>query len=540
MGGRRRMGIGRIIGLTSIALIGAASACGIYAKWDDLSILHERKLEGVRKPLFPDAQSSKQISSFALSPASSQAPAPIQQPAPLQVASAGGPIILARPAEPMGDLTKGGVATEAPQHAALETPPASTTVLPDEADGPEGITPTLEARTKRLPDQRGIVILQIGDSHTSADFLTGELRRRLQARYGGGAPGYVTAGHPHIGVRSSALKVTASSGWTYKSLQTTDAIASEFWLSGYNAIATAPGATMTFASDRPVSFETIEIEALRQPGGGKIDVKLDGVVETSYDLASPKTEPVVIRLLPTRAATEKVREVAITTTGGGPVSIASVAIYNKQNGLTFNSVGYPGAQASFVNKFNDTLLSNDLLRINPQIVILSFGTNEGSNDHLDLVKYRASYERIVSKINSTLPEASIVVIGPPDYSELSGATCRKEGDRATCGRTERTSSAARAASASACTWRTPPMLNQVREVQREIAERNGLVYWNWASIMPKECGAHRWYTASPQLIAKDHVHFTLEGYKKSADQFLRTLIPVIEKVRLGANVISRN
>ncbi len=68
----------------------------------------------------------------------------------------------------------------------------------------------------------------------------------------------------------------------------------------------------------------------------------------------------------------------------------------------------------------------------------------------------------------------------------------------------------------------------------------GLVYWNWASIMPSECGAHRWFTASPPLMAKDHVHFTIEGYRKSAEQFLNTLIPVIEKVRVGANAISNN
>jgi len=77
----------------------------------------------------------------------------------------------------------------------------------------------------------------------------------------------------------------------------------------------------------------------------------------------------------------------------------------------------------------------------------------------------------------------------------------------------------------------------VRDVQREIAQRNDLMYWNWASIMPRECGAHAWFTSSPQLMAKDHVHFTIEGYKKSAGQFLNTLIPIIEKVRVGANVI---
>ena len=41
-------------------------------------------------------------------------------------------------------------------------------------------------------------------------------------------------------------------------------------------------------------------------------------------------------------------------------------------------------------------------------------------------------------------------------------------------------------------------------------------------------------------MAKDHVHFTIEGYKKSAEQFLNTLIPVIEKVRVGANAVPNN
>jgi hypothetical protein len=36
------------------------------------------------------------------------------------------------------------------------------------------------------------------------------------------------------------------------------------------------------------------------------------------------------------------------------------------------------------------------------------------------------------------------------------------------------------------------------------------------------------------------VHFTVEGYKKSAEQFLNTLIPVIEKVRVGENAVPNN
>jgi lysophospholipase L1-like esterase len=172
---------------------------------------------------------------------------------------------------------------------------------------------------------------------------------------------------------------------------------------------------------------------------------------------------------------------------------------------------------------------------------LSFGTNEASNESLDLTQYAKSYERVIDKIKTTLANAAIVVVSPPDFAELPAA-CRKEKSaQATCGHTPPQPGAGTptngSASAPECVWRTPARLNQVREVQREVANRQGLVYWNWASIMPRECGAHTWFTASPQLMARDHVHFTIAGYKKSAEQFLNTLIPVIEKVRVGENAV---
>jgi hypothetical protein len=58
--------------------------------------------------------------------------------------------------------------------------------------------------------------------------------------------------------------------------------------------------------------------------------------------------------------------------------------------------------------------------------------------------------------------------------------------------------------------------------------------------MPEECSAHRWATASPPLMAKDLIHFTVEGYKKSAGEFLNTLIPIIRELRTRSNVVSNN
>ncbi len=440
------------------------------------------------------------------------------------------------------------------------SPPAASRSLPD-TDATASITatptdladvpPSVVAMAykprrgaKADPDRttRGITVLHIGDSHTAADFLTGELRRQLQATYGNGGAGYVTAGKPRD-VLSAALKINVSSGWTYKALQRSEDIG-EFWMSGFNAVASAANETLSFTSEQALIFDIIEIEAIRRPGGGAIDIRLDGALEGSFDLNGPKVEPIVIRLVPDHGPTDRVREVSLTTRKEGVVSISSVAIYNSRAGLTYSSVGYPGATIDILNKLDGKLFAADLRRLDPQIVVLSFGTNEASKENLDIAAYTQNYEKVLSRIRDALPDAKIVLIGPPEAEEPP-EKCRDYKDKERDAKARASEECKRVLAAAGagtedCPWPTLPKLNDVREAQRKIAQRQGLVYWNWASIMPKECGAHRWLTQSPPLMARDHVHFTSAGYRKSAAAFLTTLVPVIEKLRSRPNAVSNN
>jgi lysophospholipase L1-like esterase len=224
---------------------------------------------------------------------------------------------------------------------------------------------------------------------------------------------------------------------------------------------------------------------------------------------------------------------------------SSVAIYNKQSGVSYNSIGYPGATVDLLNKFDQALMADYLRRLSPQIVVLSFGTNEASKKNLDLARYEQNYEKVIDKIKEVLPAAEVVLIGPPDGAERAphcagkpsaGAVCR----RSTSDATPTVSATAASSKAGDCDWHTLPKLEGVRNVERKIAERHGFAFWNWASIMPQECGAHRWVSASPPLMASDHIHFTVNGYNKSAERFLDTLIPVIEKLHIRPNIASNN
>jgi hypothetical protein len=404
--------------------------------------------------------------------------------------------------------------------------------VPSFANEPAGST--VESMDRQNISAEGrLAILQIGDSHTSADFFTGELRRLLQARYGPVGTGYMTAGLPP-GVRSSILRITVSSGWRYTSLKDADTDGTQFSLSGYNTIATTPGETIRHVSERPLHFSSIEIEALSQPGGGSIEIKVDGKVQKELSLASDRNRHVTIQVQAPSAVAE-LHEVSITITRKGLVSISSISIYSDRDRLTYSGVGYLGATVGILNKLSEQVLANDLDRINPQIVVLSFGTNEAANGKLDLGDYRDSYERVVTKIRIALPGTMILVISPPDFNQLSPGCSKAIGE--TICRNDGPHLPQEMRGKVPCFWETPTKLAQVRDVQRDIANRYGAIYWDWGSIMPNQCGAHEWYKTIPPLMSRDHVHMTAEGYRESAKQFVAKLIPAIESFRVRTEVV---
>jgi lysophospholipase L1-like esterase len=421
----------------------------------------------------------------------------------------------------------------APSAPAEVIPVTTSTTFPSSKPNPKA-----DEAARRLQGLRGLAILQIGDSHTSADFFSGELRQRLQERYGSGGAGYLPAGRPHIGVRSSALKLAASAGWTYQALQKSDNV-SQFWLSGFNAITSAAGETLTFTSDNASVFDSIEIEALRQPGGGTIEISLDGNVKSSFDLDAPTVAPLVLRLTPEGAPNDRFRKMEIRTQKEGSVSIASVGVYNRRSGISYSSIGYPGASIDLLNKFDKNLMADDLRRLNPQIVVLAFGTNEASNKNLDPERYRRNYEKAIDRITSVLPNAKIMLIGPPDGAERDAHCVGKPAAESVCRAGQYDGSTpAPASQPGDCNWHQLPKLDMVRGIVSKIAQQRGFSYWNWASIMPRECGTHVWATASPPLMTPDHVHFTIAGYNKGAETFMAALIPLIEKAQVSANAVT--
>src|SRR6185369_17739867 len=63
------------------------------------------------------------------------------------------------------------------------------------------------------PSADDVRLIQIGDSHTAADWYTGVVRRMLQARFGDGGRGFVAVGKPWKGYVQDGIRVGMTAEW---------------------------------------------------------------------------------------------------------------------------------------------------------------------------------------------------------------------------------------------------------------------------------------------------------------------------------------
>lgn len=383
----------------------------------------------------------------------------------------------------------------AEQVAAAEPPPAAAKTAAGPASGHD------------------YVILQIGDSHTAADLFTGEVRDKLQARFGAGGL-FLPPGIPKAGVQSSEFNIKADDAWSYAAMASTDE-PQHFWLSGYTASVRQAGASIVFTARGRQDFDSIDVSFLKNPGGGSANIVLDGNVVDKVSLDGRPGDPLIKRLLPP-GKVGAFKTLEVVTTSPGPVELSGVFVDQRQSGVSYLSVGFPGARVTVLKRMAPENLADDISRLDPDMVVLAFGTNEGFDDNLDAADYQATLEGIVRTLTSGKPGRKIVIIGPPPGARKNDS-CRDI--RPACG----------GPPVSGACWAQPPKLTAVRDAEKAVAARIGAVFWDWSSVLPTACDLEQGHLGDPAIFGPDRVHMTGKGYRDSADAFAQVLIPLVSK-----------
>ncbi|NIJ06929.1 lysophospholipase L1-like esterase [Sphingomonas vulcanisoli] len=414
-------------------------------------------------------------------------------------------------------------------------------------------------------DGRPVHILQIGDSHTAGDAISGAWRDLLQTRYGSGGRGVLPPGRPYDGYITHGVTVTASSGWDVAAdFGRASADPKPLGLSAYSLTAYAPGATMALDAEPQERFDRVVVCALSRPGAGSIVIR-----------AGEKIERVALNSPTDRPECETVKLGAPAqhvdlATEDGPVTITSWATFLDNGGVALSNLGVVGSQLIHFSRTDDMVLAEELRAYQPDLIVIAFGTNEGFSPRFAGFDYEILLRSQIARMRRLAGNVPILLLGAPDaLSRRPDLKANGAGDASACSdnlppltpppapvATEGTGFAATMAKigqflgvtatgeasnagpattgpSSATSYAPmpsnapppgklalfpPPALDAVREVQARVATSLHTGFWDWQYRMGGRCTALRWVRAAPPLMRGDYVHYTSAGGREIAQR----------------------
>jgi lysophospholipase L1-like esterase len=386
---------------------------------------------------------------------------------------------------------------------------------------------------------RRVTIVQIGDSHTQAEHFSGRLRTLFQARFGNGGRGMLPPGQPYDYWRPYQVQAKQSGDWQVFTSNKKDHATLPFGLSGFVIRSADPAAAIVLeAREDSAPFAVVEVGFYRKDDGGTIDLNVDGTPVGAIDTRGPGYG------WERRSFTLPApgRRVELRPRGDGSIDLADWAVYGKSRGLVLASFGFSGAQVGIMERWDRKTVSTQLAALDPALIVLAFGTNEGYAPRSRLRDYEARLEERISALRQAAPNASIVLVSGPDANRIpkycNGNGNGKTGDsqsqskgnvadRDTCrplseDEVARYDTMLATSDRALCRWHTPASYELVRKAQRNVAERTGVYFWDWFQLQGGTCGAHRWEQAG--LVLGDRVHLKREGYWHSADHLYAALM----------------
>ncbi|WP_392566720.1 GDSL-type esterase/lipase family protein [Utexia brackfieldae] len=335
-----------------------------------------------------------------------------------------------------------------------------------------------------------VVITQFGDSHSAADFFTGELRRLMQERYGDAGIGWVTPmpvpGQYHIG-----LSWKTQHWQIVSSRNVHDRL---YPMGGYIASPTKNSSVLQVIPQQSQAAEkwtvSMRVKLLKRNALQVFDAK-----ETRLPLR-----------LPTRLNQwQSVNFVTtmpfqIKTTNMG-VELGSFWLQKRhQAGVIVSPIATNGAKLSLWQKWSADWF-DELPSTKSDLVILAYGTNESFESTLNLAEYRKNLIYNIAQIRKQLPRAVILLFSSPD-TLLSSVSAP-----------------------ASCDARHPPSYQAVRQIQQEVAQSERLLYWDWQTAMGGNCIIEKWRMMD--LARPDLVHLTRTGYVQSATTFYQDLLKLL-------------
>lgn len=171
----------------------------------------------------------------------------------------------------------------------------------------------------------------------------------------------------------------------------------------------------------------------------------------------------------------------------------------KKSGIYYSIYGNVGK--SFPYFSSSFLLKNRLESINPDLVVITLGTNDAFAPNFDSLAFYQNAKELVDIIKKNNPDASVIITIPAE-SYIKRKTINNN-------------------------------IVVVKNAIIKLSDDEKICCWNFYDIMSKEEKMNNW--VSNGLATADKVHFTKQGYMLMADLFYVAIMKQYEKFLINKN-----
>jgi lysophospholipase L1-like esterase len=340
-------------------------------------------------------------------------------------------------------------------------------------------------------------ILHYGDSVITSDYVSGTMRRKLQAELGDAGHGFILVANPWEWYFHNDVAHGAGEGWRSSRITGPTTKDGMYGVGGVTFTG-APGASAFFGTAERGTYgkkvSRFDVYYLETPSGGEVEAKIGTTVERF----STKGEDKASRMKSFAVADGEAR-MTLRVISGSP-RLFGVALERDEPGVVYDALGANGARAELLGTLDGAHLADQMALRKPALVVLQYGTNESEAPGL-AQNYDKTLGKLVAMIKAAAPNASILIAAPLDRAETA------EGGG----------------------LRTKPIIKKLVAAQRRVAKETGVAFWNTFEAMGGEGAMAKWMKSG--LGGGDLTHPTPQGAEVIGDLFSKSLTTGFEAWR---------
>lgn len=340
-----------------------------------------------------------------------------------------------------------------------------------------------------------VSLLHIGDSHIQAGFLTNEIRKTLQQRFGNAGRGLIV---PYKLARTNEprdYRIISNETWTNEKC-IRNPMEQPAGIGGLSLSATAPRFSLlirTYATDSCIDPRFNLIRVFRHEYAPEL--LEDEIYNTDTHCCEYELNPPFLSEIPLNQLTDSIVLTGETDSYYNRPVYYGFSLENGRPGILYHAAGINGACFAHFARQEGFIEQTSALA--PRLIILSFGTNESAMNRFEPAVFYYQIDRLVSALRKANPGVPVLLVTPVENYRSSGRRGKK-------------------------TYIPNKNIREAAAIIRRYATDHKLAYWDLHRVAGGPHGQSEWLIRG--LFQKDRIHFTPEGYRLQGALFYQALM----------------